>query len=345
MDQGNSAVVPPLTVALPTCNGARHLAEALRGVLIQEGVTFDLLVSDDRSDDETLAVVRREAGDRARVEVNSERLGLAGNWNRCVALSRTPFVAVFHQDDVMRPGHLAAHLAGFQSGERIGLVAGAADVIDAMGRPVPDSVVDRGGLGLADRVFPPGEALPLLAVANPLRCSAVTLRAEALADVGGFDPSYRYVVDWDAWLRLTRRWGLAWLARPKVAVRWHAASETHRFKAGTLDLEETTRLLEGLMAEEGRTWPDAPRLRRLSNRRLSRAYLNRGLRRPPRRRPGSDLDVPEAGLPALARDCRTNPGRSPAGGGAGHDTVFATAAGFLKRIGPAIMKGSPIGDS
>ncbi len=64
---------------------------------------------------------RYDPGDRsrsrrrpARIEVNSERLGLAGNWNRCVALSRTPLVAIFHQDDVMLPRppgqvHLTAH--------------------------------------------------------------------------------------------------------------------------------------------------------------------------------------------------------------------------------------------
>ena len=55
---------PSLTVAIPTCNGARHLAEALRSVLSQEGVAFELVVSDDRSDDDTLEVVRRAAGDR-----------------------------------------------------------------------------------------------------------------------------------------------------------------------------------------------------------------------------------------------------------------------------------------
>src|SRR4051794_14132307 len=78
---------PQMTVAIPTCNGARHLAVALRGILAQEGVEFELVVSDDRSEDESLAIVRAEAGDRARVFVNGERLGLAGNWNRCLAIA------------------------------------------------------------------------------------------------------------------------------------------------------------------------------------------------------------------------------------------------------------------
>jgi GT2 family glycosyltransferase len=265
----------PLTVAVPTCNGARHLAAALRSILAQESVAFDLVVSDDRSDDETLDVVRSIAGDRARIEVNPERLGLAGNWNRCVALSRTPLVAIFHQDDVMFPGHLSAHLAAASTDPAAGLICSAADVIDADGRPIPDSIIERGVLGPTNRLFPPGGFVVELAVGNPVRCSGVTMRRDAHADVGGFDPSYRYVVDWDFWLRVARRRGVAWLARPTVAVRWHPASETHRFRAGTADLDETARLLDGLYAADGPRLPDARRLRRAADWRLARAFLNR----------------------------------------------------------------------
>ncbi len=54
-----------LTVAVPTCNGAAHLAETLRSILTQEGPEFELVISDDRSDDQTLELVRAVAGDRA----------------------------------------------------------------------------------------------------------------------------------------------------------------------------------------------------------------------------------------------------------------------------------------
>jgi glycosyltransferase involved in cell wall biosynthesis len=266
---------PILTVAVPACNGAAHLAEALRGILAQDGVAFDLIVSDDRSDDETLEVVRASADGRARVVVNPERLGLAGNWNRCVALSRSPFAAVFHQDDVMEPGHLAAHAQAFEADERIGLVASASEVIDERGEPVPESRVGRGGLGPEDRLFSPGDLAVAMLDGNPLRCSAVTLRRAAFDDVGGFAASYRYVLDWDFWLRVSRRWKVAWLARPTVRVRWHAASETHRFKTGMADLEETARLLEELFAVDLKDRPDAETFRRAAHGRLARAFLNR----------------------------------------------------------------------
>lgn len=264
-----------LTVAVPTCNGERHLREALRSILGQSDAEFELLVSDDRSEDHTLEIVRAEAGDRAKVVVNSERVGLAGNWNQCVALSASPLVAVFHQDDVMRPGHLAAQLAAFRADDRLGLVCSAAEAIDDAGQPIPPSTISPGGLGPEDRRFGPGAVLSQLAVGNPLRCSGVTLRKEAHGDVGGFDASYRYVVDWDFWIRVGRRWGVRWLARPTVEFRWHAASETHRFKVATLDLDETQRLLEELFLHDDIRSPDSARLRRHAYRKLARAYLNR----------------------------------------------------------------------
>ncbi|WP_435018939.1 glycosyltransferase family 2 protein [Tundrisphaera sp. TA3] len=260
-----------ITVALPTFNGSRHLREALSGILGQDRVDFELIVADDRSEDDTLSIVREMAGDRARISVNSERLGLAGNWNRCVSLSQTPLVAIFHQDDVMRSGHVAAHLGAFADDPTVGLIASAADVIDEAGRDVPATVVGRGGCGPADRRFGPGAFLAELAAENPLRCSGVTVARAVHEAVGGFDPSYRYVVDWDFWIRVARTHPVTWLAAPTVAIRWHSASETHRFRGGTADLDETVRLLDAFAAD----FAHFPEARGRADRRLARAFLNR----------------------------------------------------------------------
>ena len=315
--------MPRLTVAIPTYNGARHLADALRSIMGQEGADFDLIVSDDRSEDETREIVGQVAGDRARLEVNPERLGLAGNWNRCVALARTDWVAIFHQDDLMRPGHLAAHAALIAERPDVAFVASGADPIDDAGRPLSGEAIERGELTdgwlqflqgppfSARSLFEAGQFTPQLAVSNPVRCSAVTLSARVHRELGGFDPAYRYVVDWDYWLRAARRHAVGWLAAPTVAFRWHTASETHRFKAGTADLEEQERLLAGLYEREGPVLPDAEFLRRAADRRLARAYLNRaydaaraGDRRLAARCLGRAFGLRPASLGLLARDPR-----------------------------------------
>ena len=226
--------------------------------------------------------MRTAAGDRARIEVNSERLGLAGNWNQCAALARTPLVAIFHQDDVMLPGHLSAHAASFAADHSIGLTASASVVIDERGRPVSPGVVEQGGLGPIDRIFEPGQLAPSMAAGNPLRCSAVTLRVAAFKQDGGFDPRLRYVVDWDCWLRLSRKWPVAWLARPTVQVRWHPASETHRFKTGLADLDETSAMLERLFTLDLKDHADVAAAAPCRARSPGPSILEPGSRRPAR---------------------------------------------------------------
>jgi len=288
-----AAVVPepPLTVAIPTYNGAAHLAETLPSILAQDGIIFELIVSDDRSDDTTLEVVRARAGERARIDAHRERLGLAGNWNHCASLCHTPFLTIFHQDDVMMPGHLQAHVAALAADDRIGLVASASEVIDENGRRVAPSVVQAGGLGPIDRILEPGSLAAEMSLGNPLRCSAVSMRLEAWTDAGGFDASYRYVIDWDFWLRVSRKWRLSWLATPTVQIRWHPGSETSRLRTGTADLDETERLLERLFAVDLSDRADAPRLRRAAEDGLGRAFLNRA------------YDALHAGRAELARQC------------------------------------------
>jgi GT2 family glycosyltransferase len=263
---------PLLTVAIPTYNGARFVAEAVRSILSQEHACFDLTIHDDRSDDNTIALVRSLARDKARVEINSERLGLAGNWNRCVEASRTPFVAVFHQDDVMLPGHLQGHEAAIRADPDLGYVCGASKVIDENGGEVSPSVVGRTVIDSVDRLYAPGAFVGELTAFNPLRCSTVTVSKSVHAAIGGFDESYRYVVDWDYWIRAARHHSVAWLAKETVAIRWHSSSETHRFKTGTSDLDESIRLLDALSE-----YPefDAKSSRPIADRRLARAFLNR----------------------------------------------------------------------
>ncbi len=277
-----------LTVAIPTCNGARHLAETLHSILNQQCDPFDLIVVDDRSDDETVNLVRALASERVRIVVNERRLGLAGNWNQCMALAWTPWVSIFHQDDVMLPGHLASAIKQIQLLEKaatpFGFLAGPVKVIDEHSRPVPSSVIDPGGNivtgvmphSLEYLDFPPGDFAGFLIWENRLRCSAVVTNRTAHAELGGFDPTYRYVVDWEFWYRLAAQYAVSWKVHdPTVLVRWHAASETHRFKTGTDDLDETARLLDFIFRQKDPGKTDSERDRRKANQRLGRAFLNR----------------------------------------------------------------------
>ena len=268
-------IKPALTVAIPIYNGAAFLEQALQSILAHEGPPFDLLICDDRSTDQSLEIVRKLAGSRARIEQSSQQLGLAKNWNRWVSLSKTDWVTVFHQDDLMLPGHLASHARAIQANLNAGIIAGPATAIDEQGRPVPPSIVAPDHLGNTARVYKPGEFLCELAVENPVRCSAVTIRREVHKKLKGFDSTLRYAVDWEFWARVAAEFPVVWTGEPTVSFRWHTGSETHRFKTGTQDLDEQMLVALKLFMQANFDPQEANRLMRACDLRLANGYLNR----------------------------------------------------------------------
>jgi glycosyltransferase involved in cell wall biosynthesis len=83
-------VTPLISVGLPVYNGERYLVGAIEALLAQDLDDFELLISDNASDDATAAIAGAYAkrDPRVRYHRNQRNLGLAGNFNRLVELAR-----------------------------------------------------------------------------------------------------------------------------------------------------------------------------------------------------------------------------------------------------------------
>ena len=164
----------------------------------------------------------RLAGMPAQIVINDERLGLAGNWNQCVALSRTPWFDIFDQDDVMLPGHLymgtrQAEVDDSRSGVESGLIAGPVRMIDEDSQLIafpaffiPAVTSYAVSCRIRSRVFR-FSARQILRLALHLEPASLlasgSANHEAHAEVGGFDASSGLVVDWDFWYRVAPEFG------------------------------------------------------------------------------------------------------------------------------------------
>jgi hypothetical protein len=83
---------PRVVIGVPLFEKARWLPEALESLLAQTYRDFALVLIDDRSTDDTVAIARAAAGDpRVHVHVNQRRLGMLGNTNRALTLPRALF--------------------------------------------------------------------------------------------------------------------------------------------------------------------------------------------------------------------------------------------------------------
>lgn len=100
-------------IILATFNGARHIDLQLASLVSQTFIDWRLLVSDDGSTDETLAIVERYAAVDSRIHIVTRRapgagLGPALNFLNLLANSTSDFAIFCDQDDVWFETKLAA---------------------------------------------------------------------------------------------------------------------------------------------------------------------------------------------------------------------------------------------
>jgi hypothetical protein len=103
--RGPKQLCPLVTIAIPTYNGERYLAETMLSAQGQSYPNIEIMVIDDASIDGTLDIVRDRSSADARVRLvqNAERLGMAGNFSACLTHARGAWVKFLLQDDLLSP--------------------------------------------------------------------------------------------------------------------------------------------------------------------------------------------------------------------------------------------------
>ncbi|MFS0771531.1 glycosyltransferase family 2 protein [Sphingomonas sp. 1P08PE] len=126
-------MVPRVSIAMCTYNGARHLREQLDSFAAQTRCPDQLVVCDDRSTDDTAAVIEafaRTSPFAVDLYRNSENLGFAHNFEKAASLCSGDIVFFSDQDDVWLPTKIAAMVERFVSDPRVGLVFCDADLVN-----------------------------------------------------------------------------------------------------------------------------------------------------------------------------------------------------------------------
>ncbi len=246
-EEGRLKLTPTraVSVCLPTYNGADYIEEALRSVLNQTYLDFELLVIDDGSTDATLNIVHSFSDPRIRVHRNPERLGIPANWNRCLELAGGKFVCIFHQDDVMLPENLERKVTLLSADETVGFVHSAVEPL--VEESAPSSFADWIEEATEDTVWEGLEYFrALLLNGNRVCAPTVLARRHALLEQGGFDHDLGFACDYAMWLRLCLTYRTGFLARPLVRYRWHGGNASHAYQFERGVDEITTAARRGL---------------------------------------------------------------------------------------------------
>ncbi len=235
---------PLVSICIPTYNGATYLSESLDSALAQSFRDIEVLVVDDASTDDTIAVARGHAriDPRIRIVRNQRNLGLVANWNHTVELAQGEWIKFLHQDDRLEPECVARMLEAATPGvdlvaARRHLLFNAAttDEVKAMyHRYVAEHDLARRFPGKTH--IPPEEFGELLLRVPDGNCigepTATMVRRSAFARYGYFHPELVLLVDWEYWARLAANTGLCYVDEPLAHFRVHAKAATARVRSG-----------------------------------------------------------------------------------------------------------------
>jgi hypothetical protein len=214
-------MTPPVTVLMPVRNGLPWLREALESLASQTMGDFELLVLEDGSTDGTAEFLAAWSDHRLRV-IPTRGIGMAAALNLGLDAARAPLVARHDADDVSAPHRLEAQVAYLASRPDVGVVATAADYIDAHGRAIDNDWVRTVRIQ-HDAALTPEQVAALMPLTCCVTHGSIMARAEVLRAAGGYQRGIWPVEDYDLWLRLLPETALAKLPERLYRYRIHDA--------------------------------------------------------------------------------------------------------------------------
>jgi glycosyltransferase involved in cell wall biosynthesis len=243
-----------LSVVIPNRNDGKYLPLCIRSIVGQSVKPDELILIDDESTDDSIAVIRREITGQpfARLEINPKNLGGVQSANLGLRLARSKFVLFMGANDFILPGHFARMKTCLERYPRAGLWSAMVWLVDEEDRYLrmhPSPVV-----ALGDHYFTGAQCRRMVRdFGSWLTGQTTVYRREALLESGALDPSLKGLNDLLAALVVASRYGAAFSPAPVGVMRIHR----NAFLPETLkDGAELDRILGEVKARGPRVEPE-----------------------------------------------------------------------------------------
>ena len=194
-----------ISVALCTHNGAAFVREQIDSILSQSVAASQIVLSDDASSDETVAIVERAVSEwplpRPELVVlrNVPALGVVANFEQAARACTGDLIALSDQDDVWMPDKLARFVERFAAEPDLLLAHSDATLVTADRAPLPNSLLESlEATATERRHLVDGRSYYTLIRRNLVTGATVVMRRRLLELAVPFAPSWVH----DEWLAI-----------------------------------------------------------------------------------------------------------------------------------------------
>lgn len=183
----NNAEIPLVTVITPAYNRASFLDETIQSVLSQDYPRLEYIILDDGSSDNTQEILDKYR-DKVRIESHAN-MGETRTVNKGFTLATGQIIGVVNSDDPLLPGAIR---------KIVDVMLKQPEILVAY----PDwNMVDEKGVVVQNIQTYQYNYFDMLRWHHCMPGPGTFFRREVVEKLGGRDPQFRYVGDFDFWLR------------------------------------------------------------------------------------------------------------------------------------------------
>lgn len=171
-----------VSVALCTYNGAQYLQEQLESIAKQKRLPDELVVCDDRSQDNTVEIVESFASRvpfLVRLISNKQNLGSTKNFEHCIGLCTGDIIVLSDQDDVWQHDKLERIYEIFSTESHKGAVFTDANIVDEHLNPLKNALWESIEFTKSEQKrFAKGKTVEVLVKHNVVTGATMAFRSE-----------------------------------------------------------------------------------------------------------------------------------------------------------------------
>jgi len=229
IETANPHSASPLVTMIVVCyNQSRFVVETLESVKVQTYKNTQLVIIDDCSSDDSVAIIDRwlqENDIQCTFIRHQKNQGVCKSLNDALAAATGKYISMIAADDVWLPDKIERQVAIMESQpDNVGVLYSDAFQMDEDGRPVSSMYISVHNPKLPE--IPPHRVLDALLESNFIPGMTTLVRRSCYNVVGLYDEGMP-TEDWDMWLRIARCYSFVYSSTPAAKYRIHQDSFSH----------------------------------------------------------------------------------------------------------------------
>jgi len=241
--------MPKISVIMPAYNAEQYIGEAMDSILGQTFGDFEFIILNDCSTDRTEEIILSYDDPRIVYLKNENNLGVAATLNRGLEMARGEYIARMDADDISLPQRFEKQIAYLDAHPEVAVLGTNIEIFNENGTISEGWFTTDPAQMRVDMFFACGLAHP-----------SVMMRTAAIRDLGGYDPAYNGLEDYELWCRVLERHEITTLPELLLRYRKHSGQVTknpdpnHAARMRALKIRQLAAL--GITPEQGTAYLD-----------------------------------------------------------------------------------------